>query len=548
MTDPLTRTVTRLLASLAVISIAPGCSSNPPATVPAPRFKPDPPRPATPWPQIAVAQPAASQVAPVATLDQYALVDRVTWGATSSTLRQIRYEGTQHWLEQQLHPSADPPLPQAIAQQLAALSIQATPMPQRVISVAQRNRDIDKIADEEQRKTARGSLNEEVNTVSRETTTRMLLRALYSPNQLQEQMTWFWFNHFNIFQHKHDERLMLADYEQTIRAHALGRFRDLLGAVARHPAMLVYLDNAQNAVNGVNENYARELMELHTLGVDAGYTQRDVQELARVLTGFGVDRRDPTTVPLPRFKPELAGQFIWQGLYQFNPNRHDYGEKHLLGVAIRGSGPAELNQVLDLLSRHPATAHHISFKLAQFFVADDPPAALVDRMAARFAGTDGDIAAVLRTMFESPEFAASLRGRYKDPVHYVVSAVRAAYDDKAILNARPMINWLNRMGEGPYNRPTPDGYPLNEASWAGPGQLTTRFEIAKAIGSGSAGLFKTDDPTPTERPAFPQLSNALYFEAIQPKLAAATRQALDQAASPQEWNMLLLSAPEFMVR
>ncbi|HEY4039104.1 MAG TPA: DUF1800 family protein, partial [Burkholderiaceae bacterium] len=190
---------------------------------------------------------------------------------------------------------------------------------------------------------------------------------------------------------------------------------------------------------------------------------------------------------------------------------------------------------------------HISRKLAQFFVADDPPQELVDRMAARFQRTDGDIAAVLQTMFESPEFAASLRTRYKDPVHYVVSAVRLAYDEKPILNAGPMINWLNRLGEAPYNRQTPDGYPLAESAWTGPGQLTTRFEIAKAIGSGAAGLFKTEGPTPSERPAFPQLSNALYFEAIQQKLAATTRQALDQAASPQEWNMLLLSAPEFMV-
>jgi uncharacterized protein (DUF1800 family) len=297
-----------------------------------------------------------------------------------------------------------------------------------------------------------------------------------------------------------------------------------------------------------NENYARELMELHTLGVDAGYTRRDVQELARVLTGFGVDRRDPATTAPPKFKPELAGQYIRKGLYEFNPNRHDYGDKQVLGVTIRGSGPAELDQVIDLLSRNPATAHHISRKLAMFFVSDDPPESLVDRMATRFARTDGDIAAVLRTMFESPEFTGSLRTRYKDPVHYVVSAVRVAYDEKPILNAGPMINWLNRLGEAPYNRQTPDGNPLTESSWTGPGQLTTRFEIAKAIASGAAGLFKTEGPTPTERPAFPQLSNALYFEAIQNRLAATTRQALDQAASPQEWNMLLLSAPEFMLR
>jgi uncharacterized protein (DUF1800 family) len=501
-----------------------------------------------PPPAVRVSAPPPAPAAPLTTLDQYALLDRVSWGATASSMRAIRSEGTQRWLQEQLHPVADPLLPQAVAQEIGALSIQAAPLPQRVIALEQRRRDLDKMPDEEARKSARKSYQDELNGIARETATRMLLRALYSPNQLQEQMTWFWFNHFNVFQHKADERLMLADYEQTLRVHALGRFRDLLAAVVRHPAMLVYLDNAQNAANHVNENFARELMELHTLGVDAGYTQRDVQELARVLTGFGVDRNDPATTPPPKFgRPDRAAQYTRVGLYEFNPHRHDYGDKQVLGITIRGDGPAELDRIVDLLGRHPATARHISRKLAQYFVSDEPPQELVDRMAARFHRTDGDIAAVLQTMFESPEFAASLRTRYKDPVHYVVSAVRLAYDEKAILNAGPMINWLNRLGEGPYNRQTPDGYPLAESAWTGPGQMTTRFEIAKAIGSGAAGLFKTEGPTPTERPAFPQLSNALYFEAIQQKLAVTTRQALDQAASPQEWNMLLLSAPEFMV-
>jgi uncharacterized protein (DUF1800 family) len=526
MTNRLARPVAKLLAALTMAGVASGCSS----TTPAPK---------------AAAQPAAHPEA----LDQYALLDRVTWGATASSLQAIHAKGTQRWLEEQLHPRPDAPLPPEVAQSIAALSIETAGMPQRVIALEQLRRDADKIPDEEPRKAARKGYQDELNGIGRETQTRMLMRALYSPNQLQEQMTWFWFNHFNVFQNKNDERLLLADYEQMLRTHALRRFRDLLGAVVRHPAMLVYLDNAQNAVNHVNENFARELMELHTLGVDAGYTQRDVQELARVLTGFGVDRNDPATTPPPKFaRADRAAQYTRQGLYEFNPHRHDYTDKQVLGVTIRGSGPEELYRVVELLSRHPATARHISRKLAQYFVSDDPPQALVDRMAARFARTDGDIAAVLQTMFESPQFAASLRTRYKDPVHYVVSAVRLAYDDKPILNAGPMINWLNRLGEAPYNRQTPDGYPLTESAWTGPGQLTTRFEIAKAIGSGSAGLFKTEGPTPTERPAFPQLSNALYFEAIQGKLAATTRQALDQAASPQEWNMLLLSAPEFMLR
>ena len=183
-----------------------------------------------------------------------------------------------------------------------------------------------------------------------------------------------------------------------------------------------------------------------------------------------------------------------------------------------------------------------------YFVADEPPPALVERMAASFLSSDGDIAAVLRTMFGSAEFAQSLGRKFKDPVHYVVSAVRLTYDDKVILNTGPMLSWLNRMGEPLYGRQTPDGYPLTESGWASPGQMTTRFEIAKAIGSGNAGLFKTDGPQPTERPAFPQLANALYYQTLQKTLGQPTRQVLDQATSPQEWNTFLLSSPELMHR
>jgi uncharacterized protein (DUF1800 family) len=169
-------------------------------------------------------------------------------------------------------------------------------------------------------------------------------------------------------------------------------------------------------------------------------------------------------------------------------------------------------------------------------------------MAQAFQASGGDIATTLKTMFASPEFAHSLGTKFKDPVHYVVSAVRLAYDEKPILNAGPMLNWLNRMGEPLYAHATPDGYPLTQAAWASSGQMTTRFEIAKAIGSGSAGLFKADGPQGAERPAFPQLANALYYQSLQQNLGPATRQALDQANSPQEWNMYLLSSPEFMNR
>jgi uncharacterized protein (DUF1800 family) len=250
----------------------------------------------------------------------------------------------------------------------------------------------------------------------------------------------------------------------------------------------------------------------------------------------------------PNVRPELKSQYVRAGLFEFNPNRHDYGGKVLLGQPIRTQGLAELDEAILRLARHPSTARFIARKLAVFFVSDDPPAALVEKMAASFHESDGDIAAALRTLFASQAFERSLRTKFKDPVHYVVSAVRLAYDDKVILNAGPMIGWLNRMGEPLFAHETPDGYPLTRAGWASAGQMTTRFEIARGIGSGSAGLFKTDGPAPVERAAFPQLANALYYRGLEQTLSEPTRQALDEAASPQEWNLFLLASPEFMYR
>src|SRR5260221_3348496 len=230
--------------------------------------------------------------------------------------------------------------------------------------------------------------------------------------------------------------------------------------------MIRYLDNEQNAAGRINENYARELLELHTLGVDAGYTQRDVQELARVLTGVGVNYSESS----PKVREDGRADYVRDGLFEFNPMRHDYGTKTVLGHSIRGRGMTEVDEILDILCRHPATARFVSRKLAAFYVADDPPPELVARMAQTFERTEGDIAAVLRTLIDSPEFARSLGGKFKDPVHYVVSAVRLAHDDKPPLNATPLINWLNRPGEGLYNPHKPDGYPLPQNPWASPRQ------------------------------------------------------------------------------
>lgn len=491
------------------------------------------------------ALPARASSAPPA--DTAGLVDRISWGATSSSYAEASAQGPARWIANQLEGDEHAVLPPPIAERIAAMSIERVPMSELVYGLEAQRRAAEAIADDAAKKAARHDYQLELTRLAREAATRELLRDVYSPKQLQEQMTWFWFNHFSVHQNKHMIRAMVGDYEERLRAHALGRFRDLLGASAHHPAMLAYLDNAQNAHNHVNENYARELLELHTLGVDGGYTQRDVQELARVLTGFGVNPNDPARSEPPRIRRGFADQYVRDGLFEFNPNRHDYGDKLVLGRTIHGRGAAELDEVLDVLSSHPATARNVCRKLARFLVDDDPPPELVAAMVQEFARTDGDVAAVLRVAIAAPQFAASLHRKFKDPMHYVVSAVRLAYDGKPIVNAKPMINWLGRLGEAPYSHLTPDGFSLAESAWSGPGQMAVRFEIAKAIGSGSAGLFRSDAPNASERPAFPQLANAFYYASTEHGLAPATRKALEQAQSPQEWNLLLLSSPEFMM-
>jgi len=477
--------------------------------------------------------------------DIYALTNRITWGATSSTLEWVQSVGANAYVAAQLHPDRSATLPVDVQVQIDAMTIVKQPLTGLVQDLEKRRKDNDAIADDDAKKAAQKDYQAELNRLAREAATRHLLRALYSPNQVQEEMTWFWLNHFSVHQAKHNLRAMVGDYEDAaIRPHALGKFRDLLGAVTLHPAMLRYLDNEQNASGRINENFARELMELHTLGVDAGYSQHDVQELARILTGVGVN----LTTNTPGMRKELQGYYVRRGLFEFNPARHDFGEKELLGKPIHSKGLGELDEALDRLARSPATARFVSRKLATYWLADEPPSALVQSMAQTFERSDGDIAAVLQVLFAAPQFMNAEQQKFKDPVRFVVSAVRLAYDTKPVLNVGPMLNWINRMGEPLYGRQTPDGYSLQSAAWASPGQLTTRFEVAKAIGSGSAGLFRTEGPQPQERPAFPQLANALYYQSISKTLSPATRKALDQAASPQEWNTFLLASPEMMRR
>ena len=475
----------------------------------------------------------------------FALMDRLTWGITPSGAEHFKAVGADRWIEEQLHPQASVALPPQVQSQIEAMAdVHKLPF-DIAVSFDQQAKSANQVADPDQRRAAQQVFQQAMNDRGRQAAARTILRALYAPDQLRERMVWFWFNHFNVHLYKSNIRILVGDYEdRAIRPHAMGRFRDLLSATLHHPAMLRYLDNADNAVGHLNENYAREIMELHTMGVGSGYTQADVEQLARILTGVGID----TNPQDPKLKPELMPQLVREGAFEFNPARHDYGDKVFLGHPIKGRGLAEVDEALDILSRQPATATHISQKLATYFVSDNPPAALVQRMAQAFQKTDGDLTAVLSTMVHAPEFASSLKTgtKFKDSVQYVMSAVRMAYDSKVILNTTPVQNWLNRLAEGLFNHQTPDGYPLTSATWNSPGQMMVRFEIARQIGSGSAGLFKPETPNAADQPAFPLIQNALFFDSMRQTLSPATLAALDQAVSPQDWNTLFLSSPEFM--
>jgi uncharacterized protein (DUF1800 family) len=488
----------------------------------------------------AARQLTAATGLPVLQHDDALWLERVTFGIDSAAVSDFRRLGRERFLERQLE-ARDSALPAPIAAQIGALEVTHADPAQWLAEVNAQYKTINAMPDGADKEQARKTLNDRGNKLGYEAIRRDLLRAVYSQNQLQEQMTWFWLNHFSVHQYKANLRWLVGDYEEhAIRPHALGHFKDLVLATLQHPAMLQYLDNNQNSAGHINENYARELMELHTLGVDGGYSQQDVQQLARVLTGVGINVGDA-----PKLKPEWQALYVRRGAFEFNPARHDFGPKVLLGRSVGGKGFGEVEQAVTLIVQQPACARFISRQLAIYFVADNPPPQLVERMAQTFMRSDGDIAAVLHTMFLAREFNATLGTKYKDPMRFVIAAVRFAYDGRPISNTHPLLNWLNGLGEAPYGRQTPDGYPLTELDWASSGQISRRFEIARLIGSGNAGLFDPEDGGAATSSGFPQLSNRLYFEAVEPFLAAQTRDALNRASSQQEWNTFLLSSPDF---
>ncbi|HEY2467477.1 MAG TPA: DUF1800 domain-containing protein [Terracidiphilus sp.] len=338
--------------------------------------------------------------------------------------------------------------------------------------------------------------------VNEEIIAQRLTRDIYSNAQLQEVMTDFWLNHFNVFLHKNDATpyYMVSFERDVIRPRALGKFEDLLDATAQSPAMLLYLDNASSIGpdsvaaeradrrsnndkkkrEGLNENYARELMELHTVGVNGGYTQADVTQVARILTGWTVER------------PQRGGGF------QFEPNRHEPGTKVVMGTNFKDRGEQEGRELLHLLATRPATAQFICRKLAVRFVSDDPSQALVDRMAKTFLSSDGDISAVLTVLIHSPEFWDTnvYRAKVKTPVEFVVSAARAANAD--IKNMQPLANAAREMGMPLYGCVTPNGYSWNADAWVSTNSLINRMNFALSLAANRLpGISIGWDPTET---------------------------------------------------
>jgi uncharacterized protein (DUF1800 family) len=386
-------------------------------------------------------------------------------------------------------------------------------------------------------------LNSPQSVVNYDLSEGKIYRAIYSNRQLQEVLTDFWYNHFNVYLDKGADRYLVPSYErEAIRPHVLGNFRDLLEATAKSPAMLFYLDNWQSVApgqnqrmrkqgtRGLNENYGRELLELHTLGVDGGYTQKDIIEVARCFTGWTIRN------------PRQGGGF------QYNDRVHDKGQKVVLGVIIpAGGGQQDGEKVLDILAHHPSTARFISKELAMRFVADSPPQALIDRMAASFTKSGGDQRAVMKTMLDSKEFwsAGAYRAKVKTPFEMIVSAVRAL--DANVEFAFPLANQIALLGQPLYRKQEPTGYSSANADWINSAALLARTNFALALAQNRIPGVQVDAARFNTEPA--AVAKAVLFRDV----SAATREALEKALgsktkTPSLIAGLVLGSPDFQRR
>jgi uncharacterized protein (DUF1800 family) len=411
---------------------------------------------------------------PAALADARHVLNRFAFGPRPGEVERVARGGVERWLDEQLAGPAESPL------------LEAALVPHREAFVPPAQLVADWLGDgwEAETRTLK-ELREEAAPHYRkhleQLATAELTRDILSQRQLEAVMTDFWANHFNVFASKGFVRLFEGDYlERAIRPHALGKFSELLVATARHPAMLLYLDNAESRREppagakgrrrGLNENYARELLELHTLGVDGGYTQADVQDVARILTGWSVGRLN-------------------QGGFDFvyRKGAHDPGAKTVLGQAFpAGQGEAEGRRLLELLARHPSTAKHLARRLCARFVADEPPPSCVSAATVAYTKSDGDIRQVLRAISKDPSFwaPAARHSKLKTPLELVASAARA-------LGAKPdgslaLSKTLNALGEPLLQERVPTGYPDSEPEWASGGGMLARMSFASELGAGSA--------------------------------------------------------------
>jgi len=395
--------------------------------------------------------------------------------------------------------------------------------------------DISKLKAGEQRIRLSGERGKALRKLISSYSEASLQRASNIQNAWSESMVWFWFNHFNVYWRKGGEAI--PDYvDSVIRPHALGRFSDLLLGTMTHPAMLIYLDNIKNRVGHINENYAREIMELHTLGVDGGYSQQDVKELARALTGLGLKPMKPIKLP-----PRLSLMVREHGEFMFYPRNHDFNEKRVLGQNIEGNGFAEIEKLVDILVNHPSTAKHISKKLCLFLLGDEPPEDIVLKATKIFSESKGDIANTVDLIkkYQSDNNKGKSSRTFKDPYRFVMSAVHFLSADKPLKHARPLVRWLTELGEPLFGKSTPDGYSLYGKDWVSAGQLTLRFELAKEMVNVIPHLL-IKPYTSEELLAQPSTQSFIA------SLGEISRKTFLKAEDANARLALLLSSPEFM--
>jgi uncharacterized protein (DUF1800 family) len=527
------------------------------------------------------AHPAAVSAATGPTDDKTIahVLDRLGYGPRPGDIEKVRQAGVLNYIDQQLHPEkiADAALEARLAP-LETIDLSSRDIARDYYQPAQvQKRDQKKVqgqADPADPKNAGGRPPEMTAAMMKQRevvvdlNAQKILRATYSERQLEQVLTDFWFNHFNVFAGKGPERIMLTEYERdVIRPHVLGSFRDLLGATAHSPAMLFYLDNwmstdpngihaspmdemrqrnrarllgvirpdlaamqqqqQKNRPTGLNENYGRELMELHTLGVDGGYTQKDVVEVARALTGW--------TIAQPR-----TG-----GGYRFDPRMHDNGEKIVLGHVIKaGGGEKDGEQVLDILAQQPATARFISTKLARRFIGDEPPPALIDRAAKRFMDTNGDLREVVRTIVTSPEFFApeAYRAKVKSPFEFLASALRAS--DAEIHGPAGLIRSMQQLGMPLYQAQPPTGYGDTADTWVNTGGLVSRMNFALSLVKNQVQGVRVTLPGEPLDAARDRLAQTV----LQGQVSEATLATLKKATDVTQLTALTLGAPEFQRR